>query len=105
VTRSTAQESDNAGKDAEIPQADSADSKSILPRPAKEQIVRKFLSYRDHALHQSFTPFLTAYAVPPLQELSTTAGRPNPGLPVVCVPGMMLMLEVEVLYGPIGRNR
>ena len=23
----------------------------------------------------------------------------------VCVPGMALILEVQVLYGPIGRNR
>jgi hypothetical protein len=23
----------------------------------------------------------------------------------ICVPGMALILEVEVLYGPIGRNR
>jgi hypothetical protein len=33
------------------------------------------------------------------------AGAPAAPLAGVCAPGMALILEVEVLYGPIGRNR
>ena len=51
--------------------------------------------------HFEFSP---AAGRPALKETSLRHGRRRPAIHV-CVPGMALILEVQVLYGPIGRNR